>query len=43
MITTLYFFAIRWKARVLGPGIGSASAKLSWFSLWQKYCERKSS
>ena len=28
---------------VLGPGIGSASLKYSWSSLWQKYCERKSS
>jgi hypothetical protein len=31
------------KAFVLGPGIFSASSKFLWFSLWQKYCERKSS
>ncbi len=43
MITTPRFFASFWKASVLGPGIFSASLKLPWSSLWQKYCERKSS
>jgi hypothetical protein len=28
---------------VVGPGILSASLKFPWSSLWQKYCERKSS
>src|SRR5450432_586932 len=43
MTTTPCFLASFWKASVLGPGIFSASLKLSWSSLWQKYCERKSS
>src|ERR1039457_1187412 len=43
MTTTLCFFASLQKASVLGPGIFSASLKFVWSSLWQKYCERKSS
>src|SRR2546422_9985918 len=30
-------------ASVEGPGIVSANEKLSWFSDWQKYCERNNS
>src|SRR5665213_3065877 len=43
MMTTLCFLASLQKASVLGPGIFSASLKFAWSSLWQKYCERKSS
>src|ERR1700748_3308816 len=43
MMTTLCFFASFWNRSVLGPGIFSASLKYSWFSSWQKYCERNSS
>src|ERR1039458_1242501 len=43
MMTTLCFFASLQKASVVGPGIFSASLKFLWSSLWQKYCERKSS
>ena len=39
MTTTPRFFASFWKAAVAGPGIFSASRKLAWSSLWQKYCE----
>src|SRR5271169_5389873 len=43
MMTTWYRLASRQKASVPGPGIFSASLKFAWSSLWQKYCERKSS
>src|ERR1035437_5901045 len=43
MMTTLCFLASLRKASVLGPGIFSASLNFAWSSLWQKYCERKSS
>src|SRR5579863_696193 len=43
MTTTPCFFASFWNASVLGPGMRSASLKYLWSSLWQKYCERKSS
>jgi hypothetical protein len=43
MITTLSSSASFPSASVLGPGMASASAKFAWSSVWQKYCERKSS
>src|SRR5437773_7436980 len=42
-MTTSCFLASVRNASVLGPGTGSARAKYLWSSLWQKYCERKSS
>src|SRR5882724_6396492 len=43
MTTTLASFATRASASLDGPGIGSASSKFAWSSVWQKYRERKSS
>src|SRR6516165_4568058 len=43
MTTARVSFATRASASVEGPGIGSARSKLAWSSVWQKYCERKSS
>src|SRR5450432_4203303 len=43
MTTTRASLATRASASVDGPGIGSARSKLAWSSVWQKYCERKSS
>src|ERR1019366_9569085 len=43
MTTTPRLLASLWNASVVSPGTLSARPKLPWSSLWQKYCERKSS